>query len=257
MKQLTDLKIGIVGLGLIGGSLALRLAAEGFKIVAVVRDTQNFAQTPFELVSSNPKELANCDVVFVCVPLNAVVQTLQDMQPYLKSGAIVSEVGSVKGFICEAAAELMRKDCYFIGGHPMAGTEKVGFANAFATLFEDRPWALMQNNYAEQTQTLSQIVQKTGAKLLLTNPQEHDKAVALISHLPLLLSMSLLNTIENLQDQKLKELALSLASSGFESMTRLAKGNQELNKDLLKFNEKNLQESTDEFVKTLRLIKKD
>ena len=132
----------------------------------------------------------------------------------------------------------------------MAGTEKSGFANAFPELFENRPWALTPpiQRYEDQPSSgaenlelkmelLEHIISLTGARIIHCSAEEHDKAVSLISHLPLFLSICLLNTVNNLSDDAVRTLALSLASSGFDSMTRLARGNPVLNADLLTLNE--------------------
>ncbi len=244
----TNKKVGIIGLGLIGGSLALKLASQGFNIVCIVRNKSSIsADHPFTLVSENCSDLHDCDFVFICTPLSLIVETLTKIQPYLKPSAIVTDVGSVKGFICEAAEEIMRKDCTFIGSHPMAGTEKSGFVNAFCSLFEGRPWAIMNHSNKAAHDELTKLIELTDAKIIFSEPNIHDQAVSLISHLPLLLSIGLLNTVDNIQDPNLKEISLALASSGYEGMVRLAKGNQTLNKDLLNFNSDNVKKAFEIF----------
>jgi arogenate dehydrogenase (NADP+) len=257
--SLNEKRIAVIGLGLIGGSLALNLAAQGAKIIGFVKNKFDFTNAPFELVTQEYEHLKTCDLIFICTPLNKITRIIEEVQPYLKTGALLTDVGSVKDPICRAATKIMRHDCHFVGGHPMAGTEKSGFANAFPELFKGRPWALVppsplnsgnntESNLNVNQELLKQAIECTGAKLVLTDAQKHDKAVALISHLPLLLSLGLLNAVNNLKDAELKELALILASSGFEGMVRLAKGNPELNRDLLQFNRKQVQEAFEAFL---------
>ncbi|MDX1920154.1 MAG: prephenate dehydrogenase/arogenate dehydrogenase family protein [Candidatus Caenarcaniphilales bacterium] len=246
-----DKIIGIIGLGLIGGSLALKLIEQNYKVYGFVRDLNSFKtsykasksvsleiEDKFAKITDRMQELSECDLVFVCSPLRALVETLKEIQPFLKPGAVVSDVGSVKSVICEESKKFFRKDCFFVGGHPMAGTEKSGFANAFPELFESKTWALIEDKEmpADKVVFLEETIQSTGAKVIKTNAQSHDQAVAMISHLPLLLSLGLLETVNSTPDKELKELALSLASSGFDGMTRLARGNQTLNEDLLGLN---------------------
>ena len=248
--------IGIIGLGLIGGSLALTLAAQNKKVVAIVQNpSEILAKHNFELVTNNLEALNQCDLVFICTPLNSIPALIQTIQPYLKSNCCVSDVGSVKSFICQTALNYMRPDCSFIGGHPMAGTEKAGFENAFAELFEGKTWALIGNNL--QNNLLTNTIESTGAKIIWTKAAEHDKAVSLISHLPLMLSMGLFNTLENLADPEIKKLAQSLASSGFAGMTRLAKGNSELNHDLLHFNQAEIKLAYNQFMIEVERIQKN
>ena len=132
----------------------------------------------------------------------------------------------------------------------MAGTEKIGFENAFAELFTNRPWALMTE--AQKFPELIELISLTKANIIFTAAQEHDQAVSLISHLPLLLSIGLLNTVNNYADSNIKDLALQLASSGFDGMTRLAKGNQVLNEDLLKLNSSQIQKAYLQFCQEIK-----
>ena len=243
-------KIGIVGLGLIGGSLALKLLIEGYDVSAY---DPNLKSNSVRLDSSklvlneNLKFLDTCDLVFICVPLRHIVESIEEIQPYLKSGSIITDVGSVKSFVCDKVKEIFkRNDCCFVGGHPMAGTEKSGFENSFPELFEGKTWVLMSEN-----EELKSVIEKTGAKVLITSAEKHDKAAALISHLPLLLSIGLLKTLENLSDQELKTLAMQMASTGFNGMIRLAKGNSVLNTDLLSLNKLNLKEAYERFLKEI------
>jgi arogenate dehydrogenase (NADP+) len=248
-EDLKKINIGVIGLGLIGGSLALRLAKEGINILAFSRSLNpNTENTPFKWVGNDLSRLNECQIVFICSPISSICTTLEKIAQYLKPGTIISDVASVKSEIVEFATKNFRKDCFFIGGHPMAGTEKQGFANAFPELFEGRPWVLIKDTENSQANAhLEGVLKLTGAKVLWSDSQSHDRAVAYISHLPLLLSLKLLQTIQNISDPEIKTLAENLASSGFEGMVRLAKGNKELNEDILKNNDSNIKAVYKEF----------
>lgn len=239
--------IGIIGLGLIGGSLALKLIEQEYKVYGFVRDLARFkssqkvssqTEKSFAKLTENFEDLKDCDIVFVCTPLRLISGTLREIQPFLKPNSITTDVGSVKSLICEESKKFFRSDCFFVGGHPMAGTEKAGFNNSFPELFESKKWVLIEDKSLapELISPLKKIINSTGAIIVETDAHKHDQAVAYISHLPLLLSIGLLETVNSIETQELKDLALDLASSGFESMTRLAKGNQVLNEDLLSLN---------------------
>lgn len=245
--------IGIIGLGLVGGSIALNLTAQGHKAIAIVKNQLEIPpKHNLALITDNLEALKECDLIFICTPLNAICATIQAIQPHLKKNCLVSDVGSIKQFICEKALKYMRSDCIFIGGHPMAGTEKAGFENAFPELFENKTWALIETNF--ESDLLTKTIESLGAKVVWTKASEHDKAVSLISHLPLLVSMGLLNTLENFPDSQIKQLAQNLASSGFASMTRLARGNSELNRDLLYFNQSEIKLAYAEFLAQIEII---
>ncbi len=258
--KLENKLIGIIGAGLIGGSLALNLAQQGLQVALWVRNKQNFLTKNSEklqanlfcFISEDFADLKQCDFIFICTPLREIVNTLELIVPYLKDKVIITDVGSVKANICEQAKLIVNKttNINFVGGHPMAGTEKVGFENAFAELFADRPWALMPE--AEKFPELIELIELTKAKIIFTPPNEHDQAVSLISHLPLLLSIGLLNTLNHYPEPNIKNLALQLASSGFDGMTRLANGNQILNEDLLELNSKQIQKAYSQFCQEIR-----
>ncbi len=235
------MKIGIISLGLIGGSLALRLIEQGFDVYAFTTNKNLILKNGKAF--TNYEKLKECNIVFICSPLNKILDILKEIQVYITANTIISDVGSVKSFICKEAQQIIRSDCEFIGGHPMAGTEKQGFENAFPSLFENRSWVLMKEN-----KLLESIIQKTNANIVYTCPEKHDQAVAFISHIPLLLSLGLHNLIENIKDPEIKELAQNLASTGYEGMVRLAKGNQTLNQDLLYFNKENINIIFEEFL---------
>ena len=258
--KLENKVIGIIGAGLIGGSLALNLAQQGLKVALLVRNKQNFIDknanklkaNSFYFISEDFSDLQKCDFIFICTPLREILNTLELIIPYLKPEVIITDVGSVKTNICQQAQLILAKtiNINFVGGHPMAGTEKIGFENAFAELFTNRPWALMTE--AQKFPELIELISLTKANIIFTAAQEHDQAVSLISHLPLLLSIGLLNTVNNYADSNIKDLALQLASSGFDGMTRLAKGNQVLNEDLLKLNSSQIQKAYFQFCQEIK-----
>ena len=243
-------QIGIIGLGLIGGSLALALHNKNYSVKAIVPRTQLLSIKSSFSLSSNLSDLKDCDLIFICTPLKVIPQILKELAACLPANCLVSDVGSLKQDICQLALDL---PCNFIGGHPMAGTEKKGFEHALPDLFSGKPWALMKSSEAKSDLLVSTI-QSIGAKIVWTEPVSHDRAVALVSHFPLLLSLGLEQTLINLKDPNLKELAEQLASSGFASMTRLAKGNPELNQNLLELSHQEISSIWIEFNQEIKYI---
>ena len=131
----------------------------------------------------------------------------------------------------------------------MAGTENKGVDYAVKSLFEGAKWVLTPSKWSnnEGMETLKEIINILGATTIIADPYDHDKAVALISHMPLLLSQALYGLIYNYKDKKIGELALNLAASGFRDTTRLAATNPELAKDMLSGNKQNIYESVEDF----------
>ena len=227
------MKIGVIGLGLIGGSIFKKLAElEGYEVLGVSRSLDGVSQ-----VSWDYNTLKDCDLVFVCTPMNTVLKVLDKLDEILPETAIVSDVSSLKGFVSK------RKYRYkFIPSHPMAGTEKSGWENSFSTLFEGAKWVVtpLDGIIDEDFETLEKVIEDLGAEVIITTPEDHDKAAALISHAPMVIAQALCKTV---QDNK---LAQTLASSGFRDTTRLALSNTEMAEDMVALNKENIQKSIEE-----------
>lgn len=237
-------RIAIVGLGLIGGSLGLALKKiEGqelhFEVLGIPRREETL-KTALEMQAIDEGTLeiarvASADIVFIATPINLILPKLQEIVPHLKSGAIVTDVGSTKGEIVSAAEKMMPKNTYFVGGHPMAGKEVVGIEAAEASLFQDKTWILTKTSKTrkEPLEVLKRIIVKIGAKVLELDPKTHDRVVAAISHVPLAAAASLVNIVA---DDEEKELMMKCASSGFRDTTRVASGSPVMGVDMFKTN---------------------
>lgn len=228
-----DKKIGIFALGLIGGSLYKALIKKGYNVVPCSRSV-DFAHNDINV-------LKDCDVVFVCTPMNKTIEVLDMLENVVSSDCIVLDVCSLKSFVMQK-----KRPYKFIGSHPMAGTENSGFAASFEELFEGSVWVLTQSN-----DIIEKIISDIGARLVIADAQEHDYAVALISHLPMLLSQALFDTTNN------NKLAQNLAASGFRDMTRLAMTNPELASDMMKMNKININEALNKLYNSIKCLKTD
>lgn len=231
-----NLKIGIVGLGLIGGSIFKALCALKCNVFATSRSTitVNKAKSYSNNVSKSAQGLKGCDIVFVCTPMNKTSEVLDRLEKILSPDAIVADVSSLKTFLT-----YKKRPYKFIPTHPMAGTEFMGFDNSFETLFQGAKWVLtpFEKTSKEDIKKITDVIEVLGGKPIIATPTEHDEAVALISHMPLLISQALFKTAED------NKLALKLASSGFRDMTRLAMSNEEMASDMIKLNSENIQKS--------------
>ena len=231
-----DKKIGIISLGLIGGSLLKNLSTKFKNIYAVTRNEKTIseAQIYTKKISVNYEILKDCDIVFVCSPMNKTIEILDKLETILKPNTIVADVSSLKSFVCNK-----KRPYKFIGTHPMAGTEHNGFEYSFANLFTEAKWVVVPNPEVndEDHNLLKNIINETGAKIISMDAQEHDQAVAIISHMPLLLAQALTKLSMN------NELSTKLAASGFRDMTRLAMSNTTMANDMMKMNFENIRQS--------------
>lgn len=238
------MKIGVIGLGLIGGSIfkALRGKTE-YDLIGVSSSVKE------ENVSNNYETLKDCDLVFVCTPMNVTLEILDKLDGLLPASAIVTDVCSLKGFVSKKTYSYK-----FIPSHPMAGTENSGWESSFPELFKGAKWVItpIDGEITDEQELLEKVIESLGAKILITTPDEHDKAVALISHMPMVVAQAL---CANIKDNK---LAQELTSSGFRDTTRLALSNIEMANDMVEMNSENIFNAVDSFKECLKdLLKED
>ncbi len=225
------MKIGVVGLGLIGGSIFKNIfESKKHEIVGISRSVNEFN------VSKDYNNLKDCNLIFVCTPMNVTLEVLDRLNEILDQNVIVTDVCSLKEFVSKK-----KYNFKFIPSHPMAGTEHSGWEYAFPDMFEGATWAItpIGNPNSADLKSLECIISELGAKPLITTPEEHDKAVALISHGPMLIAQALCKNIIN------NKLAQELASSGFRDTTRLAMSNVEMANDMICMNKNNIMDTID------------
>jgi len=249
-----DLIIAVIGLGLIGGSILKKLYGIGYKLIGVSRSHETvdkaFKQGLIYQGSTDINIIKDADIVFICTPINKTIPILVDVMNTVKSEAIITDAASLKGFILDFV-NTSHDPINFIGGHPMAGTENKGIDASFPDLFEGAKWVLTPSKWTNEKdlEVLKELIERLGAQPVIADPDEHDKAVALISHMPLFLSQTLFSLVKNYSDREIGELAVKLASSGFRDMTRLVATNPELATDMLIENRTNVLETFRELIK--------
>lgn len=252
------MKIGIVGLGLIGGSIGLDLRSRGFDVFGVSSRQQTCDRAQARGVvaeaSIHLSLMAAADVVFICTPLLSIEPIVRELVPYLSPDTIVTDVGSVKAPIVQAVSSLWPN---FVGGHPMAGTAESGIEAAVRDLFVGRPYVVtpQAQTPALAVDKVEEIARLLGAKVYRCGPIEHDRAVAWISHLPLMASATLVAACDREGDRDIVNLAQHLASSGFRDTSRVGGGNPELGVMVAKYNREELlrslsiyRDSLDDFI---------
>ena len=240
------MNIGIVGLGLIGGSIGLDLRSRGFDVFGVSSRQQTCdraqARGVVNEASIHLSLMAAADVVFICTPLGLIEPIVRDLVPYLSPHTIVTDVGSVKTPIVQAVSSLWPN---FVGGHPMAGTAESGIEAAVPDLFVGRPYVLtpQAQTPAAAVDRVEEIARLLGASVYRCSPLDHDRAVAWISHLPLMASATLVAACDQEGDRDIVNLAQHLASSGFRDTSRVGGGNPELGVMVAKYNREELLRS--------------
>ncbi|MEZ2233018.1 prephenate/arogenate dehydrogenase [Microcoleus sp.] len=233
------MNIGIVGLGLIGGSIGLDLRSRGFSVFGVSSREQTchraIARGVVDKASVHLSDMAVADVVFICTPLGSIESIAQQLVPHLSPDTILTDVGSVKTPIVQSLSSLWPN---FVGGHPMAGTAESGIDAAVSDLFVDRPYVVTPTAQTPvaAVERVEEIARSLGAKIYRCGPAEHDRAVAWISHLPIMASATLLAACANESDRDIIKLAQHLASSGFRDTSRVGGGNPELGVMVAKYN---------------------
>ncbi|MGV2830341.1 prephenate/arogenate dehydrogenase [Myxosarcina sp. GI1(2024)] len=239
------MKIGIVGLGLIGGSLALDLRSHGHRVVGVSRKERTcqlvLERQIVDLASTNLNIVDETEIAIVCTPIEAIAPTVKHLITILDRRTIITDVGSVKQPVVETCSKLWTN---FVGGHPMAGTAESGIEAAQPNLFEGASYVLTpgENTPPEAVEKVKAIALSINAIPYICNARVHDRAVSWISHLPVMVSTSLITSCLS-EEPEVLQLAQQLASSGFRDTSRVGGGNPELGVMMAKYNRTELLRS--------------
>jgi prephenate dehydrogenase len=230
--------VAIVGVGLIGGSFALALRKAGFqgKIIGVSSPStiqKAFARGAIDEALPLAEAARRADLVYLAQPISRILSTLDT----LETDALVTDAGSTKAVICEHGRRLKR----FVGGHPMAGKESRGVEHADADLFRGRPYFL-----TAREPLLEHWIDGIGAREVFLTPPEHDRLVALVSHLPQLLSTALALQMSGVQD---------LAGPAAQDLTRLALSPYDIWRDIFATNAKPIDAALGAFIERLEAVR--
>lgn len=233
------MKIGIVGLGLIGGSLALEFGDRAHELWGVSRNPETckaaIAQGVVRHASTDLASLSEVEFVILCSPIPTILPILEKLTQYLAPEAIVTDAGSVKGAIAAKATALWPN---FIGGHPMAGNTETGLQAAHRGLFEGCTYVLtpVDATPPRALEVTRSLIATLNVNLVLATPEAHDDAVAFISHMPVFVSASAISACTSITEPDTLKLAQTLASSGFRDTSRVGGGNSELGLAMAQFN---------------------
>jgi arogenate dehydrogenase (NADP+) len=232
-------KIGIVGIGLIGASLGWDFRQMGHQVIGVSRQqaTCKIAEREgiCDRASCDLASLKETKIIFICTPIAAIIPTIELLIPHLYPDTIITDAGSVKGAIVDRSTELWPN---FVGGHPMAGNSESGIAAFEKGLFADRPYVLTPTpkTISVALERVAELVRSLNCVIHYATPEQHDLAVAWISHLPIMVSASLIDACLHEADPTILDFAKKFASTGFKDTSRVGGGNPEMGMMMAEYN---------------------
>ena len=253
--------IGFIGLGLIGGSIAkaIRKFHPDYHILAYARHKETLAAALNSGVINGVLEKEDerykiCDYVFLCAPVEYNIEYLKYLKTVISDSCIITDAGSVKGPIHEAVEKLEMDHC-FIGGHPMAGSERSGFSNSSDHLLENAYYILTPGGQVSLNKltAFSELVDSLGAIPMVLTAEEHDFITAGVSHLPHIIASSLVNLVSALDNDA--EYMKTIAAGGFRDITRIASSSPVMWQQICLENTKNISTVLDEYIRMLIQIR--
>ena len=258
-----DATIVLIGIGLIGGSLGLALKRLGIgkKIVGISRkETLEEAKAlgvidvgfDYDALVEGIKE---ADLVFLCAPISRILEQLPDVIQAVPRGCVVSDVGSTKRALVERADVIGRSDVHFVGGHPMAGSEKSGVGAADPFLFENALYVLTPAARVPDSSVneMVDLVRCLGSRPMLMDAETHDRVAAAVSHVPQMIATALVNLVGRLNEAD--GLPLQMAAGGFRDLTRIASSPFAMWRDICQTNTVPIREMLDAYIGELTAVR--
>ena len=256
-------RVTVVGCGLIGASFALALRRAGACRSVAGWDTDPAALDEAVRLGAVDEaddafaagRLSRADLVYLAAPVGQIVELLRARAHHFKPGAVVTDAGSTKAEVCRAALPQAQRGWRFVGGHPVAGSHLCGAAHARADLFEGAPYVLAEaeeGGDAEALAALAATLKLVGARVRVMPAAEHDRALALLSHLPQLVSCALASAVEGRPDA---DSLAGLAGAGYRDMTRLAASSWGVWRDILATNSTEVADALDHLVTKLAAVR--
>lgn len=260
-------KVVIAGIGLIGSSLARNIKKNNqSEIVAAYDKNPEYLKQALELgivdevYNSIEEAVKDADIIVLSTPVGAFGTLTEQMLPHLKSGAIITDVGSIKKYsISEIESKLTpESDIVVVGGHPVAGTEKSGPEAGFLELFRDR-WCILtpsEHSTPEAIEKVAEMWRGAEMKIDTMTPKHHDKVMAAVSHLPHLIAFSIVGTVADLEGYEKQEI-IKYSASGFRDFTRIAGSDPTMWRDVFLNNKGTILELIQRFVEDLIALQRN
>ncbi len=257
-------RVAIIGFGLIGSSLARAIRAHGLVQTIVACDLSEEARATIsrlkladEITDDPATAVRDADLVVIAAPLGAYADIVRRMAPALKPGAIVSDVGSVKGPVVRDLPGLLPKNVHLVPGHPIAGTENSGPGSGFETLFEGR-WFIMTpppGTDEAAVRRLGDLWAGCGSLIEVMDAPHHDKVLGITSHLPHLIAYTIVGTAANLEEDAQAEV-IKFSASGFRDFTRIAASDPTMWRDVFLNNREAVLEMLQRFTEDLTALQR-
>lgn len=257
-------RLAIMGVGLIGGSLALALKQAGVvgEVVGCGRGRPNLEKALelgiIDCYTRDPQEAVNnADLIFLATPVKTLATVVEQCLPALKSGAIITDGGSVKAEVVRSIEPLLPDNIYFVPGHPIAGTEQSGAEAAFATLYQGKRCILTptEKTSPQALQLVEKMWQIVGTTVVTMPMEKHDRILAAISHLPHMVAYSLVNAVGSYDHYE--ENILEYSAGGFRDFTRIASSDPIMWRDIAETNREALLEMMEQFELFFNELKRD
>jgi len=252
-------KIAIIGLGLIGGSIALATKTKWPQALIIGIDDKTVLEQAMlihaiDVASDDPMLITEAELVVLAAPVKENLSVLTTLEDHVAGEAVVTDVGGTKRDICQASLDSFTR-LRFVGGHPLGGAPKGGLANARPDLFEQRPWLFTPTDSTcdDSLSKLQTFVKGFGAVPHLMKPDEHDRILAFLSHLPQLVASTLMHGV----GEAVGSNGLALTGRGLSDTTRLASSPADIWKDICSTNSDNVAEALNVFIGTLETIRDD
>jgi len=257
-------KVTFIGFGLINSSLA-----HVFKLKTLAKETTAFSRSKetrekiknlniVDNVNDNIREsVKDSDLIVLGVPVGAMEGIVSEIAPFLKSGTIITDVGSVKKHLIDSILPILPSDVFFVPGHPIAGTEKSGPEAGFAELFNGRWCILTPNKNTSQValEKVKFIWEQAGMQIATMDAEYHDRVLAITSHIPHLVAFSIVGTVTELEDQ-LKTEVIKYSAGGFRDFTRIAASDPIMWRDVFLNNSEAVLEMLGRFIEDLTALQK-
>ncbi|MGA2720168.1 MAG: prephenate dehydrogenase/arogenate dehydrogenase family protein [Candidatus Acidiferrales bacterium] len=263
MTTLPFHRIAILGTGLIGGSFALAIRKQIPSVAIIGFDRSESAAQALtrgaidKIAPDLATAVQGADLIYIAMPIAATIESLPQIAAAAKPGALITDACSTKTTVCKAAAEHFKNSARFLGGHPMAGKEHSGIENATADLFRGAPYALIatEADPDPRVKTFASLLAAIGAQPIHTDPETHDWAVSIVSHLPQLMSVALARARVVQDETDETGLPLSLSGPGLQDTLRLAGSPYTIWRDILLTNSTNISRALDRLAQAIDYLR--
>lgn len=262
--NINDIKcVGFIGLGLIGGCISRRLK-QTYPSIEIIAYDYSYAKkgkhsiglvlaksdTTIDIISTNIRDFSHCDLIFLCAPVTNNMNYLSQLKDIIKENCIITDVGSVKGCMHQKALEL-GMEWNFVGGHPMAGSEKTGYENSFSSLLEKAYYVITKTNNSdpEKVEIIYDIANHLKAIPLILEPKLHDDSVSAISHVPHIMAFCLANLVKESDNES--QVMKSIAAGGFKDTTRIASSSPYMWQSIMETNKESILNTLDNYISKL------